>query len=595
MTLKGVKLAAKDGCTSLPPSPLSPPPPTPPLLQMEKPVTLNVSVFRECNPATKKSLTITFMRSSSQAAWEPFLDKASRYLAVERVEGIYTEVGLFPVHTIASLKEGASYAVRPTEDCALLRSLTGVSDDEYSWSIVEAGKVAKFDLDKEIAEWKKEHGDMDLLGEAPTLDNDGENDNFDRQIESLVDLGPLDLDSYSSTKQDRKFTDVDDPDWYSKFGEGGLPLKYSQVSTVNVIDNDGTIKGDALNPLRDSHGTKELNAKEICDQMKREMKRVREINRNKAKENRLAEPKTAQNHKSLTKVEQEALVSDQYKEAKPPDGKTLGIGGSHEIGLEAGWSSVASYGLRSLATMTKNSTVAREETFSCLGHELIIKAMHAHKLHRWSGVYGCAAIANLCTKGTQATLANAGAVECILEQMELHPIDQRVTANGIMALFNLSWGGLNFICDAIARKNGILMACDGVKRFPDNVEICTYTVWMLKELIRGGMIENVRDDEGIFAASMVYGRYYNNEPLKDSALEVEEKLLEGLEFSPLNQKLLRDKNQGRACGGGSSDDVKVLQILREYPLYTNLRQQERLQREAEEAEERKTNETEKEE
>ena len=132
---------------------------------------------------------------------------------------------------------------------------------------------------------------------------------------------------------------------------------------------------------------------------------------------------------------------------------------------------------------------------------------------------------------------------------------------------------------------GILMACDGVKRYPDNAEICTYCIWMLKELVRGGVVEQVRDDEGIFAASMVFGRYYNNEPLKDAALEVEELLLEGLEFNALNQKLIRDKNQGRACGGGSSDDKKVLKILEEYPLYTNLREKKRLQEEREREEE----------
>ena len=268
-------------------------------------------------------------------------------------------------------------------------------------------------------------------------------------LEELVDLGPLDFDSYSKSNYDRTFTAVDDESWYSKFGEAGLPLQNSQISEVNVLDPDKTIQGDALKTLRDITGTLDLGAKDICDRMKKEMKRVREINRNRAKEDRLRENKEGK--MKTTKAEQEELEKHQYDGLKAPPGKTLGIGGSWEIGKEAGWSSIASYGLRALATMTKNSSVAREEMFSCLGHELVIKAMHQHRMHRWSGIYGCTSLANLCTKGNQATLANAGAVEGILEQLEMHGDDQRTVASGIVALFKLSWGGVNFICEKIAK------------------------------------------------------------------------------------------------------------------------------------------------
>ena len=101
------------------------------------------------------------------------------------------------------------------------------------------------------------------------------------------------------------------------------------------------------------------------------------------------------------------------------------------------------------------------------------------------------------------------------------------------------------------------------------------------------MIEKVRDDEGIFATSMVYGRYFSLESLRDSAEEVEGILLEGLDIRDIeNQKLLRDKNQGRACGGGSCDDDLVLKILQEYPLFENERMLRRKREAAEEEEKR---------
>ena len=136
-------------------------------------------------------------------------------------------------------------------------------------------------------------------------------------------------------------------------------------------------------------------------------------------------------------------------------------------------------------------------------------------------------------------------------------------------------------------KNAPRFARRSVKRFPDNVEICTYCVWLIKELVKGGMIEKVRDDEGIFATSMVYGRYFSLESLRDSAEEVEGILLEGLDIRDIeNQKLLRDKNQGRACGGGSCDDDLVLKILQEYPLFENERMLRRKREAAEEEEKR---------
>jgi len=234
---------------------------------MEIPQTIEVVVFRECNPDSKKKISIEFFRSHAQSAWEPFLDKCSRYLKVEKIEGIYTELGLYPVHQIVSLRHLACYAVRPTEDCALLRSLTQVNDDVYSWPIIEAGKEAKFDLDKEIEEFNKR---------LPELD-------------SLIDLGPLHLDDEVASGKNsaqRKFVDVDNASWYSKFGEAGLPLANSNVQTINVLDEDDRILGDALSSLRDVHGTTTLKAKDICETMKTAMKHMREVNREKAQEER---------------------------------------------------------------------------------------------------------------------------------------------------------------------------------------------------------------------------------------------------------------------------------------------------------------------
>lgn len=59
--------------------------------------------------------------ASLQTLFPTILHKAGDLLGLTDVEGLYTSVGGYPVYRVAGLRNGATYAVRATEDCAMAK------------------------------------------------------------------------------------------------------------------------------------------------------------------------------------------------------------------------------------------------------------------------------------------------------------------------------------------------------------------------------------------------------------------------------------------------------------------------------------------
>ena len=74
-----------------------------------------------------------------QSSWEPFVNRVKSALHLSELEGIYTDSHPnLPIYTAKSLKDKHSYVVKPTEACALVRSLTIDRLGHYpSYEIVE--------------------------------------------------------------------------------------------------------------------------------------------------------------------------------------------------------------------------------------------------------------------------------------------------------------------------------------------------------------------------------------------------------------------------------------------------------------------------
>lgn len=102
-------------------------------------------------------------QSSQQSIFSDILSKAGEVLGLSDVEGIYTSVGLYPVFRVASFKDNASYAVRPTEDCAMSKSLLprtkresamGLNYSFPAWPIVdEVGNHVVGPHDVQVRGW----------------------------------------------------------------------------------------------------------------------------------------------------------------------------------------------------------------------------------------------------------------------------------------------------------------------------------------------------------------------------------------------------------------------------------------------------------
>ena len=88
----------------------------------------------------------------------------------------------------------------------------------------------------------------------------------------------------------------------------------------------------------------------------------------------------------------------------------------------------------------------------------------------------------------------------------------------------------------------------------------------LSQLCKAGLAEDVRRDEGLFATGLVACRYYDNEFARDAGREVEAMLMEGVDVETETGRFYqRERDEGRAVGGGSMEDDKAMAIMEKYP------------------------------
>lgn len=88
-------------------------------------VTRQVFVFREGAREDEHAVSFEVRAECRQQSWGVFLSRVKHCLRLTDVEGVYTSCeAMLPVIDVKSLIHGQCYMVRPTEGCALLRSLT---------------------------------------------------------------------------------------------------------------------------------------------------------------------------------------------------------------------------------------------------------------------------------------------------------------------------------------------------------------------------------------------------------------------------------------------------------------------------------------
>ena len=260
-------------------------------------------------------------------------------------------------------------------------------------------------------------------------------------------------------KYKRSEVHVDDPEWQDRYGDASSPLK-KNIDGIQAVDETGRIYNDVLEALRTEEGRCTFRPSEILEAMRDAMK--------------IAQPGEDET--------EEGARFDDFKKIVHPAGKTVGLGGSHALAAEAGYSNVAVYGLRALASITKRDASAREEAFANKGHRLAISCMMAHPSNRHIGRFGSLFLGNISTKATQSTLCKAGAAKVLLERLSVNLEFGDVCSGAIMGLYKLVEGGLYFICEKIVGGGGVKRAVKAVKKHPNNIQIASYTVWMFREV-----------------------------------------------------------------------------------------------------------------
>ncbi|GMI23564.1 hypothetical protein TrCOL_g11286 [Triparma columacea] len=588
-------------------------------------------------------------QSSQQSAWSSILAAAGDCLGLSDVEGIYTSIGGYPVHRVASLRNGATYAVRPTEDCAMSKSLLPLSTKEKAqgynptfpaWESVEEGRQAKIKLEEMEREFRemgggefledgseKEHvhlGGVDIgkshqsswrvrlvkrgkrnwrrkkEGLPPIYNtdsegsdegsscegrgsDDGSDDGYERGNPVFNSTAEGFYDEYK-----RMQVEVDDERWIERYGKAGEPLKRN-LNDFAVVDETGRILDDCLSMLRGEGGRHTATAGEILEAMEDGMRIGREKQKSegehKSKCKRVEKSGAGggaycgaidfPGGKTVKKLGQrlEDVRKDNFGSLDHPQGSTVGLGGSYD-GISGGdfgpYSSVAIYGLRALASVTKLDIKQCEEFMSHKGHRLVLKAMMDHKDNRHVGMFGSLCMANVASgksgKANATTLAKAGAVKEICRRLEVNKAQDDVCWGALMALWKLAEAGIYDICEQIVKHGGVKNAVKAGKRHLDNIKVHQYSVWMMRELARCGMEYECRMDEGLFLCGFVSRRYYDNEYIAEAAAELEQLLMTGVDTETEEGRWWRrEMEEGRATGGGSVDDHEVVRLLNKFP------------------------------
>mmetsp|Transcript_8908 Transcript_8908/g.18000 ORF Transcript_8908/g.18000 Transcript_8908/m.18000 type:complete len:500 (-) Transcript_8908:8-1507(-) len=419
----------------------------------------------------------------------------------------------------------------------------------------------------------------DSEGSDEEIDKD-ENENGYRSDDSYARANPVFKSTAEGFYEDYKRgeVEVDDEHWIGRYGEAGEPLK-RDVKSVSAVDETGRIYNDCLDVLRGEGGRYADTAGEILEAMedgmrmgrRRELVEGLSVTRECEKSDNVVFP----NGKVVKKLGQKPkdIRKDDFESIKPPKGSTVGIGGSYD-GISGGdfgpYSSIAIYGLRALASVTKLDIKQCEEFMSHKGHRLVIKAMLEHKDNRHVGMFGSLCIANVAGgksgKANATTLAKAGAVKEICRRLETNKEQEDVCWGALMALWKLAEAGVYDICEQIVKEKGVLRAVKAGKRHNDSIKVHQYGIWLIRELVKCGMEEDCRMDQGLFLCGFVSRRYYDNEYIAEEAAKVEQLLMNGVDTETEEGRFWRrEMEEGRATGGGSVDDPKVIKLLDEHP------------------------------
>ncbi|GMH46478.1 hypothetical protein TrRE_jg8710 [Triparma retinervis] len=423
-----------------------------------------------------------------------------------------------------------------------------------------------------------EGSDEGSSGEGGDSD-DGSDDSYARANPVFKSTAEGFYDEYK-----RGQVEMDDERWIARYGKAGDPLK-GTLNDFAVVDETGRIFDDCLNMLRGEGGRYTATAGEILEAMEDGMRMGKKKQKAAEEEGERGnpgasggagnEPIVFPSGKTVKKLGQrlEDVRKDNFGSISHPRGLTVGLGGSFD-GISGGdfgpYSSVAIYGLRALASVTKLDIKQCEEFMSHKGHRLVLKAMMEHKDNRHVGMFGSLCIANVASgksgKANATTLAKAGAVKEICRRLEVNKLQDDVCWGGLMALWKLAEAGIYDICEQIVEQGGVKRAVKAGKRHADSIKVHQYGIWMMRELARCGMEEKCRLDEGLFLCGFVSRRYYDNEYIAEAAAELEQLLMAGVDTETAEGRWWRrEMEEGRATGGGSVDDHKVVRLLNEHP------------------------------
>ena len=127
----------------------------------DEPVRVTVFVYREGARETTTEITVEYTNAAPQASWGKFLIDVGEAMDLQGIDGIYTDNEGYYVARVSSLKDGNVYFVRPTENSALVRSLTTDKAGKYpAWDIVDRGRLARAELLSTIDQFVLEDGPL---------------------------------------------------------------------------------------------------------------------------------------------------------------------------------------------------------------------------------------------------------------------------------------------------------------------------------------------------------------------------------------------------------------------------------------------------
>lgn len=516
---------------------------------------MKVSVYREGAPEVRVDIQIDVATDVTQAAWHDFELQIKAKLDLDSIEGVYTEWKMYPVLCIKTLVNYATYVVRPTEGCALIRSLTVDRNGEYpSLPLVEAGKHAVRDLQSSIDNFPTTAGEGKTLAEfhrhleesmPPTLPSPDDKDTA--AAETVAPASDADGKKNGKGKKDSKKKKV----WKNDDGTHYTIPTWKSFSKWQGEFPWFRFRGDTNEYCCELCRNAALPKKSILRNPKKTLTRHEETELH-------LEIIATREQAALKEAEDMAL-----KEAIPetllgmlePSGGTSPADDERNYQILQILSSTARIDLVKegelkilVSNMPNLHQVARDMQASdkaCMQYSQIVQ-----KVAKCGGLVR----EQISREGAVATLVH------IAESRQQSARIQRLMVSTIFCLVRELPKLRVFILDEVAHKLLRSILCDFVER----ADVILYSVWILLEAVQDPAVLTRcrRDPKLIQAVQSVHTRAYGNEDLRRGACELLS-VITGFDVEAMETGLSRlppiaVKKMVVGQGQGAGDDTAMI-------------------------------------